>query len=432
MLFPIMQKLIWHTETRKVSSLVPNTRNPRTMSPKQIEDLKKSLQKFNLVELPAIDFDNKVIAGHQRLMVLKLLGRENEDIEVRLPNRKLSKSEYDQYLLSSNRIHGDWDWDILAQDFKMEDLEISGFDDIDLTKIFDSHSETEDENWDEEKEIKKAKGTDIKIGDMFQIGRHTLICGDATNSDVIKRLMGDVRVDMINQDPPFNIFLDYNKGVGGTKSKRNYGGSTDDNKSDEKYTEFIRSMIKNGLSVAKKNCHVFYWTDETYVWLFQTLYKELGINSKRICVWIKNNASPTPKIAFNKVTEFCIYGTIGSPYLSKDIRNLNEIINKNMTTGNNLAEEIVDHLNTWIVKRLPSSKYEHPTQKSHLLYYKAIKRCTKISDVVLDMSAGSGSIMVACEQLKRTAYMCEIEPVFCQLIINRFKRISDEKVRKIN
>ena len=99
--------LAWRTESRKISDLVPSAINPRTMSPKQIEDLKQSLQKFNLVEIPVIDTNNNLIAGHQRLMVMKLLGRGEETIDVRVPSRKLSKKEYDAYLLASNRIHGD-------------------------------------------------------------------------------------------------------------------------------------------------------------------------------------------------------------------------------------------------------------------------------------------------------------------------------------
>jgi DNA modification methylase len=168
------------------------------------------------------------------------------------------------------------------------------------------------------------------------------------------------------------------------------------------------------------------------VWLLQTLYKELGISNKRLCIWIKNNASPTPQVAFNKATEFCVYGTKGSPYLSKSFQSFNEIINNDMTTGNALVDEIQDHLNTWVMKRLPISEYNHPTQKNPELHYKAIKRCTKINDVVLDLTAGSGSIMSACEVLKRKTYMCEREPIFCQLIINRFKQLSHEEVRKIN
>jgi DNA modification methylase len=424
-----MKKLSWVTETRKISELVPNVKNPRTISPKQIEDLKKSLKKFNVVEIPVIDTQNNVIAGHQRLMVLKLLGRENEVIEVRVPNRKLSQSEYDQYLLTSNRVHGDWDWDALSKYFDMDTLSLSGFDDLDLSKIFDVHGEIKEENFDEKKELAKIKKTNIKIGDIYQLGNHRLICGDSTDPDTVLKLMDGVKVDMINQDPPFNINLSYDKGVGGKKSSKSYGGTVDDNLSDEAYKDFIRQMIKNGLSVCKPSCHVFYWCDEAYVWLLQTLYKELGIDSKRLLIWVKNNASPTPQIAFNKAVEYIVYGTVGSPYLSKNFQNVNEIINNDTTTGNDLLEEVS---NLILQKRLPANQYHHPTQKDPQVHYKAIKRCTKVNDVVLDLTAGSGSIMSACEVLKRKAYMCECEPIFCQLIINRFKQLSHEEVRKIN
>jgi DNA modification methylase len=161
------------------------------------------------------------------------------------------------------------------------------------------------------------------------------------------------------------------------------------------------------------------------------LYRELGVNSKRLLVWIKDNSSPVPTSAFNKVTEFAVYGSIGSPYLSKTEMNLNEIQNHNMTTGNSLQQEVMDHLNIMLAKRLPSSQYQHPTEKSPLLHHKAIKRCTRVGDVVLDLTAGSGSILIACEQLNRTAYLCELEPIFCQLIINHYERLTGQKVALI-
>ena len=104
-----------------------------------------------------------------------------------------------------------------------------------------------------------------------------------------------------------------------------------------------------------------------------------------------------------------------------------------MTTGNRLTEDILDQLNIWLVKRLAGSEYEHPTQKPPTLHEKALRRCTRPGDIVLDLTAGSGSILSACEQLKRTAYLCEMEPIFCQLIINRFKQLSpNEKITKLN
>ncbi len=428
-----MQKnkpLVWRTEKRRVNDLLPYEKNPRKITDKQMEDLKVSLTKFNLAEIPAINLDGKICAGHQRIKALQLLGRGEELIEVRTPNRKLTPSEFKQYLLTSNRSGGSWDFDILASDFDIDTLLTSGFDSSDLTNIFDDSLEVSDDNFDEEKELEKAKDTDIKAGDYFSLGRHRLLCGNSLDPSTVKKLMDGKLADMVNDDPPFNINLSYDKGVG---NKAKYGGTTNDNKSETEYRKFLTTLIQNALSVSKKDAHIMFWCDERYVYLLQEIYKELGIDSKRLCIWIKDNASPTPNVAFNKVTEYCVYGTVGSPFLSDKVKNLNEILNKEATTGNRLSEDILDMLNIWLVKRLPSQEYQHPTQKPPTLHEKALRRCTKPGDIVLDLTAGSGSIMSACEQLKRTAYLCEMEPIFCQLIINRFKHLNpNEKVTKLN
>jgi len=424
------EKLVWHTKKCRVNDLLPYDKNPRKITDKQMEDLKVSLTKFNLAELPAINLDGKICAGHQRIKALQLLGRGEELIEVRSPNRKLTPSEFKQYLLTSNRSGGSWDFDILASDFDIDTLLISGFDSNDLTNIFDDSLEVSDDNFDEEKEIEKAKDTNIKTGDYFALGRHRLLCGNSIDSATVKKLMDGKLADMVNDDPPFNINLSYDRGVG---NKAKYGGSTNDNKSEVEYRNFLKTLIQNALLVSEKDAHIMFWCDERYVYLLQEIYKELGIDSKRLCIWIKDNASPTPNVAFNKVTEYCVYGTVGSPFLSDKVKNLNEILNKEATTGNRLSDDILDMLNIWLVKRLPSQDYQHPTQKNPTLHEKALRRCTKPGDIVLDLTAGSGSIMSACEQLKRTAYLCEMEPIFCQLIINRFKQLNpNEKVTKLN
>ena len=422
------QKLVWHTEKRTVSRLIPNEKNPRVMSDKQIKDLKISLQKYNLVEIPAIDTDSRVLSGHQRLMVLKLLGRENETIEVRVPNRKLSQKEYDQYLLTSNRVHGDWDWDKLAENFNIDLLITSGFDDSDLSHLFDDLT-VEDDEFNIDKELAKIKKPKSKTGDIYQLGNHRLICADSTNPETIKKLMGKDKVDAIYQDPPFNIGLSYNKGIGG---KKNYGGTTDDSKTDSEYKEFLKQALTNGLSTCKPDAHIFTYCDQRYVWLLQTLYYELGIKNKRVVLWIKNNSVPTPQVAFNKQYEPCVYGTIGNPYLSNKVLNLSEIMNKEIGTGNRTIEDIYDMIDIWLVKRLNGTDYEHPTEKPAVLHEKALRRCTKPGALVLDLFAGSGSLMIACEQLKRSAYMVEREPIFVDLIIKRYERLTGNKAKKIN
>ena len=423
-----MPKLQWHTEERRVSDLIPNDQNPRTMSPKQVEDLKKSLTKFNLVEIPVVDRDNCLLAGHQRLMVLKLLGRENEEIEVRVPNRKLTKPECEQYLLISNKIHGDWDWEKLAANFEIDTLLASGFDDTDLSHIFDDLA-VEDDEFDIEKELEKIKTPRAKLGELYQLGIHRLICGDSTNEKIVQKLMGDKRANAVLQDPPYNINLNYDKGVGRQKQ---YGGHVDDAKTDEEYRELLRKALLNGLSVCEPNAHVFTYSDQKYIWLLQTLYKELGIENKRVCLWIKNVSNPTPQIAFGKQYEPCVYGTRGNPYLSDKVLNLSEILNKEVGSGNRSIEDIYDMIDIWMVKRLSGTDYEHPTQKPPQLHEKALRRCTKPGDILLDCFAGSGSLMVACEQLKRSACMVEREPIFIDLIIRRYEKLTGQKAKKLN
>lgn len=423
-----MTKLQWHNEKRKVNDLVPYDKNPRKISPEQIEKLKKSLNKFNLVEIPAIDTDGRIVAGHQRIMILQLLGRGEEMIDVRVPNRKLTKNEFKQYLLTSNRVTGEWDFEKLKA-FDIELLMNTGFDDADLSHIWDEVLEVENDEFNVDEEIKKIKETKIKPGDVFALDKHRLACGSSMDHSVVKTLVGKSKVDLINTDVPYNIGLCYNSGIGG---KQNYGGTINDRKSDAEYRLFLKRIIENGLSVAKENCHCFIWSDEKYIGMLQELYKEAGLDQKRLCMWIKGNQNPTPQVAFNKVTEFCLYGTRGKPYLSDRIKNLNEVLNKEVTTGNRLIDDIMDLLNIWLVKRLPGNEYEHATQKPATLYEKSLRRCSKPGDIVLDLCAGSGSLMVACEQLKRMAYLVEIEPIFCQLIINRYENLTKSKAKKLN
>ena len=419
----------WHTEERKVNALKGYEKNPRSISKTQEDEMDRSFAENGYVELIAINTDGTIVAGHRRWEALTRLGRGEEEIEVRVPDRKLTDKEFRAYLLISNRSGGYWDWEKLASDFDLGELLNAGFDSIDLSNIFDDNLETVDDEFDEQKEIEQAKATDIKFGDMFQLGRHRLVCGDATDPATAKRLMGNERANLVDTDLPYNIGLSYESGVSKNKS---FGGSTNDSKTDDEYRNFVRAIMQNAISVSKLDCHQAWWCDERYVWLFQTLYMELKIASKRLCIWCKDNQSPTPKNAFNKITEFIVYGTMGRPYLSEKVKNLNEMQNKEISTGNRLMEDILDLINIWMVKRLPGNEMEHPTQKSPTVHEKILRRCTKPGDIVLDMTAGSGSILASCEQLKRTAYLCELEPVFCQVIINRFKKLSNEKISKLN
>jgi len=410
-----------------VKELRPATYNPRKISPEALAQLKESITRFEMVDPVIVNAapkrKNVVIGGHQRLRAAKELGHKSVPVVyVNIPSIDKEK----ELNLRLNRNTGEWDWSKLKI-FEADFLSEIGFDDSDLSNIFDDLN-VEDDEFDVEKELEKIKKPTVKPGDMYQLGDHRIICGDSTDPRVIQRLLGGRKANTILTDPPFNISLDYNKGVGG---RRNYGGTVDDAKPDDEYKAFLASALKNGLAVSEKDSHVFTYCDQKYIWLLQTLYAELGIANKRVCLWIKNNSSPTPHVAFNKQYEPCVYGTVGKPYLSDKVLNLAEILNSEIGTGNQTFEDIYDLIDIWLVKRLNATDYRHPTEKSPKLHERALRRCTKPNHIVLDLFGGSGSLLVACEQLKRSAYLVEREPVFVELVINRFEKLTGTKAKKI-
>lgn len=422
-----MKQTNYKIEYININQLKLSEYNPRIHNNSMIERLEKSIKEFGLVD-PVIANSNPeriniLIGGHARIKVAKKLNIQkvpvvyiNLDIEQeKLLNLKL------------NAISGDWDFSALDELFGKDLLLDLGFNEKDLNIGWDNilKKENTDDEFDTEKELKDIKIPQTKRGDLIILGDHKLLCADATDINAVKKLFGEEKTSMIYSDPIYNINLDYNKGIGG---KANYGGTVNDNKPIEEYKEFIRKSLLASLSVTDNNFHSFYWCDESLVWVFQTLYNELNITNRRLNIWVKNGFSPTPQIAFNKSTEFCVYGTKGSPYLSPSFQNLNELMNNNLTSGNAIFDELS---NLWIQKRLPSNELEHATSKPSSLHEKAIKRCTKVGDIILDSFSGSASTMICAEKLKRKVYSLEIEPIFCDLAIKRFKKISNKEVRII-
>lgn len=401
--------------------------NPRIWSDKAIVDLTASIKKFGIVDPIIVNSaqnrKNIVIGGHFRLKVAKDLGyKEVPVVFINIPSLQKEK----ELNLRLNRNTGEWDFELLKS-FDVELLLDVGFDDSDLSHIWDENLSVENDDFDIAKELEKIKEPKTKLGDMYRLGSHRLICGDATNPEVVKKLVQDEKISMLYCDPPYNISLDYSNGIG-TNGK--YGGKTNDRKSEEEYKTFLKKTLENGLAVILPNSHIFYWCDENYIGLIQEIYQELGITNKRVCLWIKNNQNVTPQTAFNKVYEPCVYGIRGNPYLSDSVRNLNEVLNKEVGTGNRLTDDILDLFNIWLAKRLPAQDYEHPTEKPPTLHEKALRRCAKAGDIVLDLFGGSGSTLIACEQLKRRAYLSEIEPIFCDLIIKRFEKLTGKEAKK--
>ncbi len=422
-----MKKLNLKTVYVDTKSLKFCEYNPRIFSDKAISDLKKSIKKSGFVSPILANSNSKrymiVIGGNLRLYVARKLGIKKVPVNyINVENIEDEK----RLNLALNRVSGEWNYEAL-KNFKIKTLLDIGFDEKDLSLIWNDVLSIENDDFDEAKEVEAIKIPKTKLGDLYELGIHRLICGNSENPEVIKRLVGKEKVSMINCDPIYNITYDYSKGLG---KKDKYHAEVKDTRSIEEYKKLLKTTIENGLAVSKDDVHCFYFCDQRYIGLLQSIYSELGLDNKRVCLWIKNNMNPTPQVAFSKCYEAVVYSTRGNPYLAS-INNLNEILNKEIGTGNRTIDDILDLLDIWLVKRLPTSQYEHPTSKPPSLYEKALRRCTRLNDIVLDMFAGGGSQMSACEQLKRKCYMVELEPRFCDVIIKRYETLTGNKAKLI-
>lgn len=413
-----------------VTDLKPAEYNPRKWDAAATDHLTESIKRFGLVD-PIICNDapgrmNVVIGGHFRLKIAMDLGITTVPVVyVRIPSIE-KESELN---LRLNRNTGAWDLELLKK-FDVDLLLDVGFNDSDLSDIWDDVLQTEEDDFDVDEAVAAIKKPKTKPGDIYRLGSHILACGDSTDLIFIKKVMGQLQAQMVYCDGPYNIGLSYSNGL--TTKGKYQGKQTKDNKSDKEYGAFLKLTIENALAVSNSDTHVFYWCDEKYIGLIQSLYHELGLTNRRVCLWLKNNFNMTPHVAFNKVYEPCVYATRGKPYLAPTLTNLNEVMNKEVSTGNRLTDDVLDLLNIWLVNRVAAQEYEHPTEKPPTLHEKALRRCTKPGDVVLDLFGGSGSTLIACEQMKRRCVTVELEPVFCDVIIKRFETLTKTHAKKIN
>jgi DNA modification methylase len=418
--------LTWTTAKRKVSDLLPAGYNPRKMSENERRDLEDSIKEFGTVVPVVLNTgtrDSILIGGHQRVAIYADLGIQ--EIDVMVPSRELDETEEKRLNLRLNKNTGSWDDEKLKL-FDMDMLLDIGFGDEDLQALFDDVDVIEDE-FDLEKALKETKIARVKPGEIWQLGDHRLLIGDAADPEQVKKLMGTDRADVIYADPPYNIGLDYSKGVSTSGKYEGSYTSNKDSKKDAAFALFIDTSIKAALTVAKPNTHIFYWCDERYIWLIQTLYQQNKIDNKRVCLWIKNNFNMTPQVAFNKAYEPCVYGVQGKPYLNRNIMNSNELLNKEIGSGNQVHEEILDIIDLWIERRDNAQSYEHPTQKPVTLNEKPLKRCSAPGHIVFSGFAGSGSDLIACQQLNRKWRGVEQDPIFATVCLDRWEAFTNLK-----
>lgn len=415
------QKLTWSVTARKVIDLTKNGYNPRKLSESERRNLEKSIKEFGAVVPIVLNIGSRtniIIGGEQRLKVYADLGIA--EVECMIPSRELTLEEEKELNLRLNKNTGSWSEELLKE-FDMDMLLDVGFGDEELQNLFDDVDMAEDD-FDLDKVIKETPIAKVKSGEIYELGKHRLLVGDSTDEDQVKKLMQDDLADIVWMDPPYNISWDY----GGK-----YNGSYKDNKSEEEYSEFISKSMETAKKFAKPDSHFFYWSDPNSIGLTQSLYDKHGIKKRRVCLWIKSNQNCTPKIAWNRLYEPCTYGTVNEPYLNPNFRNANEILNQEVTTGNQVLDELQDMIDLWLVKRDNTQSYLHPTQKPVSLNEKPFKRCSAPGHIIFSGFAGSGSDLIACEQLNRVWRGVEKDLVFATIIIDRWEKFTNLKAKKI-
>jgi len=422
--------ITWSPEKRKVSDLKPSDYNPRKMTPEEKKDIENSLDGFGRVVPLIINIGSRkdtIIGGHQRWKIYS--EKKIEDIDVMVPSRELSFEEEQELNLRLNKNQGSWDYDLL-QDMDLDLLLDVGFDDHELQGFFDD-VELADDEFDVQKALDEMVDVRVASGEIWQLGNHRLLVGDSTDIKSVEQLMNGNKAHLVYCDPPYNIGLDYSEGIG--KSKK-YGGEfskKDDSKSDQEYAQFLEDSITTAKSITEANAHFFYWCDAKYIGTLQNLYTKHNVDFKRVCTWVKNNQNPTPQIAFNKICEPCVYGITGKPHLNNQFKNAHEILNQELTSGNQLHDELLEMIDLWIVKRDNGQDYQHPTQKPVSLNEKPFKRCTAPGHNVFSGFGGSGSDLIACEQLQRNWYGVEMDLQFATIILDRWETFTKQKATRV-
>ena len=414
------------TTTISINDLISPTYNPRQISKEEMQKLENSITEFGLVSPIVINLkNNHIIGGNQRFNTLLSINQKKGDFYKELTLIKLGdiglafidedltveSEDHEKALnLALNKISGEWDFEKLTElldelDLNGFDISLSGFDGLDDLDfdLDEDYNPDEDEYEIEEDEYEEPDDLEVtvKYGDIYQLGNHRLMCGDSTSKKDMDKLINKNNIDMILTDPPYGMGLDTDYSVMKTNPEFIKEKKTD--VSGKKYKQglvdsFDEQFIKNILELDVKE--TFLWGADYYTEHIPDLKEGSWI------VWDKRLTEDADKM-FGSCFELCWSK-------NKHKRDIARI----KWAGIFGIEQEFDH------------KRHHPTQKPIKLNVWFIERYSKENDNVLDVFGGSGSTLIACEQLNRNCYMMELDPYYCQVIINRWEEFTGEKAEK--
>jgi site-specific DNA-methyltransferase (adenine-specific) len=422
-------------EYRKVSELLPYARNARTHSDAQVSQLAASIKEFGFNNPVAIDADGMILCGHGRVMAAQKLGL-TEVPTVCLSH--LSSTQKKAYILADNKLalNAGWDNDMLK--VELEDLKFSNFD-LDLVG-FSTEELDEIMNQDEEPEVEDDDYTvavpqepKAKLGEIYILGKHRLMCGDSTSIQDVEKLMGggEYQADLLLTDPPYNV--DYE---GGTDKKLKI---KNDNMEDQAFRQFLIDVYKAADHVMKPGAPFYIWHADSEGANFRGAAKDMGWQIRECLIWVKNSLV-LGRQDYQWRHEPCLYGwKAGAAHYFTDSRAESTVIEDQVNVDKlskdelkTLCKKLLDPgIETTIIReKKPSINDVHPTMNPVKLFGRLVKNSSKRNDIVLDLFGGSGTTIVACEQLNRRAYLMELDPAYVDVIIDRYQKLTNVEVMR--
>lgn len=424
-----------------INDIKPYKNNAKIHTPEQIEQIKTSIKEFGMNDPIGVwGKDNIIVEGHGRLTACQELGYEEVPV-IRLD--ELTDEQRRAYTLAHNQLtmNTGFDLDILNEELNNLEIDMSefGFDAINQEDI----ELTEDE-YDFEEEIKpEAKS---KRGEIYKLGDHVLMCGDSTKQEDVDKLIGDAVIDLIVTDPPYNVDLgEVNKTKVRMAPERYKGANVDsienDKMEDQEFIDFLTEAFGIANDKLKSGGAFYIWHSSTENYSFQEAMRNVGWKLRQILIWNKSSLC-LGLSDYQWKHEPCFYGwKDGAGHYFIDDRKQTSVFDQKPIDYDNLTKEQAIKLlkktyeeveSTVLDYHKPLKNGLHPTMKPIELIGRLIYNSSEKGQNVLDMFGGSGSTLIACEQLGRKCYMMEYDPLYVDAIIERYEEYTGKKAEKIN
>lgn len=380
----------------KVKDLIPYERNPRN-NKNAVDVVANSIKEFGFKNPIIIDKDNVIVAGHTRLLAAKKL-KIKEVPCVRADD--LTDEQVKAFRIADNSTAqvAEWDFDLLK--FEIED--VPEFDFADFGLEFETETEETAEIIEDDYDVEPPAEPTAKLGDIWQLGRHRLMCGDSTSIEDVEKLMGGQLADMLLTDPPYNVAYE-----GKTKNHLTIQNDSMDN---DRFRQFLRDAFTSADAVMKQGAVFYIWHADSEGYNFRGACFDIGWKVRQCLIWNKNSMV-MGRQDYHWKHEPCLYGwKEGASHLWASDRK--------QTT-------VIDY-------QRPTKAEIHPTMKPVGLFDYQIKNNTKGGDIVLDLFNGSGTTIMACEQNGRVARCMELDPRYVDACIKRWENFTGEKAVLIN